>query len=70
MGSRRGRSKGAELKGRIKGVEGCRVTLPHWRGWWGWGSSGVMLLYRPLYLLGLSLANTFVCTHRYGGMHM
>jgi hypothetical protein len=28
-----------------------------------------MLLYRTLYLLGLSLANICVCKRRYGGMH-
>jgi hypothetical protein len=51
----RGRSKGAELEGENKrggGVGG------------GWGSSEVMLLYRTLHLLGLSLANICVCTRR------
>jgi len=28
----------ASWRGRIKDVEGCGVTLPHWRGW---GSSAV-----------------------------
>ncbi len=70
MGGRRGRSEEAELEGENKrGGGGGGVTLPHWRGWWGWGSSAVMLLYRTPHLLGLSLANIWVCTRRYGGMH-
>jgi hypothetical protein len=62
VGSRRGPS----WRGRIKGVEKLRG---HRRGWWGCGSSSVMLLYRTLHLLGLSLFNIRVCTHRFGGMH-
>jgi hypothetical protein len=54
VGSWTGKSKGAELEGENK--RGGGVTLPHWRGWWGWGSSAVMLLYRTRHLLGLSLA--------------
>jgi hypothetical protein len=41
----------------------------HWRGWWGWGSSAVMLLFRTLHILGLFLANLCVFTRRYGSMH-
>ncbi len=52
-----GEARGPSGRGRIKGVE-------RWRGWWGWGSSAVMLLYRTLHLLGLSLANICVlCMH-------
>ncbi len=53
----------------VDGVEGLGVTLPHWRGGWGWVSSVIMLLYRTLHLLGLSLANICECILRYGGMH-
>ncbi len=45
VGSRRGRSEGAESEGENKkggGMEGLRgETLLHWRVWWGWGSSAV-----------------------------
>jgi hypothetical protein len=48
------------------GVRGYFTPL---EGLVGVGSSAVMLLYRTLHLLGLSLANICVCTRRYGGMH-
>ncbi len=35
----------------------------------GAGSSAIMLLYHTLHLLGISLTNICVRTHRYGGMH-
>jgi hypothetical protein len=40
VGSRRGRSEGAELEGENK-RGGGGVTLPYQRGWWGWGSRAV-----------------------------
>ncbi len=69
MGSRRGRSKGAELEGENKRGGGVRGYFTALEGLVGWGSSAVMLLYRTLQLLGLSLANICVCICKYGGVH-